>query len=93
MKDQKAIRERVGQAPSEIPPEAGEMETGKIGYEMRDGILRDTSLLRLARCEECGSDSLYVHWPADWVQTGGSRWGTTYSADGIAWRCPQHRSR
>lgn len=48
---------------------------------------------RMAKCEDCGGDAFYREWPAGWMQTRGSQWGTKYQKDGIAWHCPACRFR
>lgn len=83
MEDKNAIPHRL--SVNHAPPEIGPV------YAMRDGVIKDVDLLRLARCEMCGADAVYVHWPAGWIQTGGSRWDDKYSLDGIAWWCPPCR--
>lgn len=44
--------------------------------------------INIARCEQCGSDVLFLNWPAGWMQTGESKYGTQYCDDGVAWWCP-----
>jgi len=44
--------------------------------------------VEVARCEDCGGDALFVNWPAGWTQTGGSKYGTQYEPEGVAWHCP-----
>ena len=44
--------------------------------------------VEVARCEDCGGDALFMHWPAGWTQSGSSQYGTAYEPEGIAWHCP-----
>lgn len=42
----------------------------------------------MARCECCGLMARREPYPAEWTQTGMSRWGHKHDRDGIAWWCP-----
>jgi len=44
--------------------------------------------VEIARCEDCGADALFINWPAGWTQCGGSKYGTQFQPDSLAWHCP-----
>lgn len=44
-------------------------------------------VIKVARCEGCSGESLYLNWPAGWTQTGKSSYGTEYDSDGVGWWC------
>lgn len=49
--------------------------------------------LKIAKCEDCGGEAVFVTWPAGWTQRGVSKHDTEYQEEGLAWRCPHHREQ
>ena len=56
-----------------------------------NGKLVSGEQFKIAKCEDCGGDIVFINWPAGWTQSGGSKHGTEYQSKGIAWHCPRHR--
>ena len=51
----------------------------------------DPKELKIAKCEDCGGEVVFITWPAGWTQCGGSKYGAEYQSQGMAWHCPRHR--
>lgn len=59
--------------------------------KLKTGFIVGGYRIKIARCEDCGGDALYIHWPPGWMQSGGSEYGAQYEEEGLAWHCPECR--
>lgn len=50
-------------------------------------------IIKIAKCDNCGGDAVFVEWPAGWIQIGTSKYGKKYDKDGLAWLCPRCREK